>query len=146
MSASHGLTCQSPPHGSGIGDRLNEATWVSQRNELAEAVVKKFKRDYVDGAELPDAEAVLAPLSGWIDDYNTRAPHSPLGSPAEYRAKATLNSSRGAVLWGALHRRDITSQTRTRNAAGADVTGGSFHGRASLVAIVRRPNYKSRTG
>src|SRR5215510_10476939 len=68
----------------------------------------------------PDAEAVLAPLSGWIDDYNTRAPHSALGSPAEYRAKATLNSSRGAVLWGALHRRDITShcQTHSRPALG----------------------------
>jgi len=35
-------------------------------------------------------------LGGWIQDYNTRAPHSALGmrSPAEYRAEATLSSSR----------------------------------------------------
>ena len=33
---------------------------------------------------------------GWIDDYNTQAPHSALGmrSPAEYRAGVTLSSSR----------------------------------------------------
>ncbi len=36
-----------------------------------------------------DAESVLLEkLSGWIEDYNTRAPHSALGmrSPAAYRA------------------------------------------------------------
>ena len=34
--------------------------------------------------------------SGWIEDYNTRAPHSALGmrSPVDYRAAATLSSSR----------------------------------------------------
>ncbi len=54
------------------------------------------RRDYVDGAELRDAESVLAQLSGWIEDYNTRAPHSALGmrSPTDYRAAATLSSSR----------------------------------------------------
>ncbi len=33
-------------------------------------------------------------LGGWIEDYNTRAPHSALGtwSPAEYRAILTLSS------------------------------------------------------
>jgi putative transposase len=58
--------------------------------------VKTFKRDYVDGAELRDAEAVLAQLSRWIEDYNTQAPHSALGmrSPAEYRAEVTLSSPR----------------------------------------------------
>ena len=57
--------------------------------------MKTFKRDYVDGAELRDAEAVLAQLSGWIEDYK-RAPHSALGmrSPADYPAAATLSSSR----------------------------------------------------
>ena len=41
-------------------------------------------------------QAVLAQLSGWIEDYNTRASHSALGmrSPADYRAAATLSSSR----------------------------------------------------
>ena len=43
--------------------------------------MKPVKRDYVDGAELWDTEAVLAQLSGWIEDYNTRAPHSALTEP-----------------------------------------------------------------
>jgi transposase InsO family protein len=49
-----------------------------------------FKRDYVAGAELRDAEAVLAQLVGWFGDYNTQAPHLALGmrSPAEYRGGA----------------------------------------------------------
>jgi len=38
-----------------------------------------------------DAESVLAPLGGWIDDYNRQAPHSALGMrPAEYRASLKL--------------------------------------------------------
>jgi hypothetical protein len=45
-------------------------TTPAQSNGLAEAFVKTFKRDYVDGAELRDAEAVLAQLSGWIEDYS----------------------------------------------------------------------------
>jgi transposase InsO family protein len=64
-------------------------------NGLAEAFIGTFKRDYVDGAELRDAETVLAQLRAWIDDYNTQAPHSALGmrSPADYRAGVTLSSS-----------------------------------------------------
>jgi transposase InsO family protein len=49
------------------------------------------------GAELQDAESVLAQLRRWFKDYNTPAPHSALGirSPAEYRvAQLTLSSSR----------------------------------------------------
>jgi putative transposase len=63
---------------------------------LAEAFIGTFKRDYVDGAELRDAESVLAQLAAWIDDYNTQAPHSALRmrSPAEGRAEANLSSSR----------------------------------------------------
>lgn len=39
-----------------------------------------------------DAESVLTPLGGWIDDYNGQAPHSALGmrTPAEYRASLKL--------------------------------------------------------
>jgi hypothetical protein len=42
------------------------------------------------------AESVLEQLSGRIEDYNTRAPHSALGmrSPAEYRPELSLSSSR----------------------------------------------------
>ena len=64
---------------------------------LAEAFSGTFKRDYVNDAELRDAETVLTQLGGWIDDYDTQAPHSALGirSPVEYQAEQlTLSSSR----------------------------------------------------
>jgi transposase InsO family protein len=45
----------------------------------------------VSGAELQDAETVLAHLGGWFDDYNTQAPHSALRmrNPADYRASSS---------------------------------------------------------
>ena len=75
---------------------ITTPAYSPQSNGLAEAFVKTFKRDYVNGAELRDAEAVLAQLGGWFDDYNARAPHSALGmrSPADYRADADPSSSR----------------------------------------------------
>ena len=75
---------------------ITTPAYSPQSNGLAEAFVKTFKRDYVDGAELRDAEAVLAQLGRWIEDYNTQAPHSALGmrSPAQYRADVTLSSPR----------------------------------------------------
>ena len=75
---------------------LTTPAYSPQSNGLAEAFVKTVKPDYVDGAELRDAEAVLAQLRGWLEDYNTRAPNSALGmrSPVDYRAAATLSSSR----------------------------------------------------
>jgi putative transposase len=75
---------------------ITTPAYSPQSNGLAEAFVKTFKRDYVNGAELRDAESVLAQLGDWFDDYNTRAPHSALGmrSPAHYRADVNLSSSR----------------------------------------------------
>jgi putative transposase len=76
---------------------ITTPAYSPESNGLAEAFVGTFKRDYVSGAELRDAETVLAQLGGWFDDYNTQAPHSALGmrSPAEYRAEQlTLSSLR----------------------------------------------------
>lgn len=76
---------------------ITTPAYSPESNGLAEAFVGTFKRDYVNGAELRDAESVLAQLGGWFADYNTQAPHSALGmrSPAEYRAEQlTFSSSR----------------------------------------------------
>jgi putative transposase len=73
---------------------ITTPAYSPESNGLAEAFVKTFKRDYVGGAELRDAESVLMQLGGWVADYNTQAPHGALGlrSPAEYRAATTLES------------------------------------------------------
>ena len=67
---------------------ITTPAYSPQSNGLAEAFVGTVKRDYVAGAELRDAESVLAQLASWFDDYNTQAPHSALGlrSPRDYRA------------------------------------------------------------
>ena len=62
-----------------------------ESNGLAEAFVKTFKRDYVRVNPVPDAQAVLRQIAGWIDDYNEIHPHSALKmrSPREFiRAQA----------------------------------------------------------
>src|SRR5437870_4949661 len=50
---------------------ITTPAYSPESNGLAEAFVGTFKRDYVSGAELRDAETVLAQLGGWFDDYNT---------------------------------------------------------------------------
>ncbi len=56
---------------------------------MAEAFVNTIKRDYVEGADLPDAQTVLRQFPGWFQDNNESAPHSSLGflSPKEFRAQ-----------------------------------------------------------
>jgi hypothetical protein len=65
--------------------------------------VQTTKRDYVNGAELRDAETVLAQRGDWIDDYNTQAPHAALGmqSPAEpfARTRQAAGEGRGSPVW-----------------------------------------------
>ena len=57
-----------------------------ESNGMAEAFVKTFKRDYVWFGDLKDAKTVLSQLSGWMEDYNERAPHKALKmlSPREF--------------------------------------------------------------
>ena len=47
---------------------------------MAEAFVKKFKRDYVWSATLTNAAKVMEQLPAWFEDYNERAPHKGLSS------------------------------------------------------------------
>jgi len=73
---------------------ITTPAYSPQSNGLAESWVKTLKRDYVAGADLRDAESVLLQLEQWIEDYNTRAPHSALGmrSPVAYRAEVQQRS------------------------------------------------------
>ena len=54
---------------------------------MAEAFVKTFKRDYVYLNKLDNAQAVLAQLPYWFEDYNENAPHKGLKmkTSREYR-------------------------------------------------------------
>lgn len=58
-----------------------------ESNGMAEAFVNTFKRDYVAGGDLSSATRVIEQIPGWIEDYNTFAPHSSLGmqTPTEFR-------------------------------------------------------------
>jgi transposase InsO family protein len=57
-----------------------------ESNRAAEAFVKTFKQDYVRVGLIPDADAALALIDRWMEDYNTVHPHSRLGyrSPRVY--------------------------------------------------------------
>lgn len=58
-----------------------------ESNGMSEAFVNTMRRDYIDGADLSTAAAVLEQIPAWIADYNAVAPHSALGyrSPHQYR-------------------------------------------------------------
>ena len=49
-----------------------------QSNEMPEAFVKTFKRDYIRVNPLPDADTVLPLIAERIEDYNESHPHSGL--------------------------------------------------------------------
>jgi putative transposase len=57
-----------------------------ESNGMSEAFVKTFKRDYVRVNSLPDGQAALRQIAGWIEDYNEIHPHSALRmrSPREF--------------------------------------------------------------
>jgi putative transposase len=59
-----------------------------QSNGMSEAFVNTLRRDYLAGADLSTAAAVLEQIPAWIADYNAVAPHSALGyqSPLQYRS------------------------------------------------------------
>src|SRR5262249_53425920 len=74
---------------------ITTPAYSPESNGLAEAFIGTFKRDYLGDADLRDAESVLAQVAGWIDDYNTQAPHSALGmrSSREYRVLTLTTTS-----------------------------------------------------
>ncbi len=65
-----------------------------ESNGIAESFFRGFKRDYVYQAECPSFEAIKVLVDGWVDDYNTKAPHGSLGmlSPASFYEKWKLES------------------------------------------------------
>lgn len=50
-----------------------------ESNGIAESFFKSFKRDYVYQAMNMSIEDIAENVIKWIEDYNTRAPHSALG-------------------------------------------------------------------
>ncbi len=70
-----------------------------ESNGMAEAFVHTMRRDYLDGADLATAARVLEQIPGWIEDYNTVAPHSALGyqTPVQYRQKEDTKEDTGCL-------------------------------------------------
>ena len=58
-----------------------------ESNGMSEAFVNTLKRDYVPDADRASAARLIEQVAGWIEDYNTFAPHSSLGmrTPAQFR-------------------------------------------------------------
>lgn len=65
-----------------------------ESNGISEAFHHTLRRDYLAGADLSSAAAVIAQIPQWVADYNHFAPHSALGmrSPIEYRRMQEIAS------------------------------------------------------
>lgn len=106
----------------GVAESLNllpmtTPAYSPQSNGMSEAFVNTLRRDYIAGADLSSAEAVLEQLPAWIVDYNVEAPHSALGyrSPAAYRKHgATSAQPETASRIGEQSRVGSTSQSKVR--------------------------------
>ena len=79
-------------HVQALGRRLGlkscfTRAYSPESNGMAESFVKTIKRDYVYVSDCYSAEKTRGLLWVWIEDYNSKAPHSGLGmmSPLEYR-------------------------------------------------------------
>jgi putative transposase len=70
-----------------------------ESNGMSEAFVNTLRRDYMDGADRSSAAILLSQVSGWITDYNERAPHSALGyrSPADFRGEQRSRAVSGCL-------------------------------------------------
>lgn len=78
---------------------ITTPAYSPESNGLSEAFVHTLKRDYVSGADLSSATAVLEQLPRWIADYNGVAPHSALGyvPPLVYRAEQAAAAAAAMV-------------------------------------------------
>jgi putative transposase len=58
-----------------------------ESNGMSEAFVNTLKRDYVPDTDRATSARLIEQVQGWMEDYNTFAPHSSLGmkTPAEFR-------------------------------------------------------------
>lgn len=65
-----------------------------ESNGIAESFFKSFKRDYVYQNVCESFEDIASKIGGWIEDYNTQAPHSGLGmrTPAQFYEEWKLKS------------------------------------------------------
>jgi len=65
-----------------------------ESNGIAESFFKSFKRDYVYQNVCESFEDIASKIGGWIEDYNTQAPHSALGmlTPAQFYEDWKLKS------------------------------------------------------
>ena len=119
-------------HGLGLVP-ITTPAYSPESNGLAEAFVGTFKRDYLGDAELCDAETVLATQGGWIDHYNTQAPHSALGmrSPREYRAVTLTAEGRAAPASTAMPHLPQVARSRSGRLSGYHSKIGVEPARAS---------------